>query len=204
MGNKLLYHLEDSISLGCQHIARIEEEYRNRPNNGLGALLDKWYRILKEWEDQVKRDLPNNSRRLAFSTAKTTDSTYEVGKNVDVQNLIKSIRTRINILEDYRDKIQQPSLVLSGDQSRAYFNATDNSTNIIADKISIVVSRLEAEFEQKYHGTDKRELVELIGDLKNEKNDNKRKRKILGTLLTRGAEIAQVGSLVAQLLGMLS
>lgn len=203
MDNKLLYHLEDSISLGYQHIDKIEEEYRNPPDNGLTALLDKWYRIIKEWEDQVKRDLPNNSRKLAFSTAKTTDPIYEAGKSADVQNLIKSIRARIKVLEDYRDKIQQPSFVLSGPQSRAYIHATDNSTNIIVDKISTVVNQLQTEFEQNYHGLDKGELIKIIEDLKDEKVDNKRKKEILGTILTRGAELAQVGSLVAQLLSIL-
>lgn len=203
MDNKLLYHLEDSISLGYQQIAKIEEEYRNPPDNGLTALLDKWYRIIKEWEDQVKRDLPNDSRRLAFSTAKTTDPTYEVGKNADVQNLIKSIRARIKILEDYRDKMQQPSFVFSGPQSRAYFNATDNSTNIITNRMLSVVNQLEAEFEQNYHGVDKRNLIKIIEDLKDEKVDNKRKREMIGTILTRGAELEQVGSLAAQLLSML-
>lgn len=203
MDNKLLYHLEDSISLGYQHIAKIEEEYRNPPNNGLTALLGKWYRIIKEWEDQVKRGLPNDSRKLSFSTAKTIDPTFEVGKSADIQNLIKSIRARIKVLEDYRDKMQQPSFVLSGPQSRAYIHATDNSTNIIADNFMAVTNQLEAEFEQNYHGADKEQLLKLIGTLKDKEVDHKRKREILGNILTRGAELAQIGSLVAQLLGML-
>mgnify|MGYP001578860739 CR=1 FL=1 len=96
----LKYHLEDSISLGYQFIEKIEEEYRNPPNGGLSVLLDKWYRIIKEWEEQVKRGLSNNSRRMAFSQAKSNDISYESGKSVDVQNLIKSIRAKIQILEE--------------------------------------------------------------------------------------------------------
>lgn len=65
-----------------------------------------------------------------------------------------------------------------------------------------VYTGVEAEFEQNYHDTDKKELVKLIGDLKDEKSDSK-KRKILGVILTRGAELAQIGSLTAQLLTLL-
>ncbi len=200
----LKYHLEDSISLGYQFIEKIEEEYRNPPNGGLSVLLDKWYRIIKEWEEQVKRGLSNNSRRMAFSQAKSNDISYESGKSVDVQNLIKSIRAKIQILEEYRkEELQPASFVLSGLQSRAYIHSSDNSTNIIADQFSLVVNQLEAEFEQNYAGTDKKELLKLIGELKTKQGDSKRSKEILGTLLTRGAELAQVGSFITQILSML-
>lgn len=200
----LKYHLEDSILLGYQHIAKIEEEYRNPPDNGLIALLDKWYRIIKEWEEQVKRGLPNTSRGMAFSQAKSSDISYESGKSVDVQNLIKNIRAKIQVLEEYRkEELQPASFILSGHQSRAYINSSDSSTNVIADQFSLVVNQLEAEFEKNYKGTDKKELLELTDELKTKQGDSKRAKEIIGTLLTRGAELAQIGSLIAQILSTL-
>lgn len=92
---KLFYELEDYISLGYQWIEKIEEEYRNSPGNGVSAILDKYYRLVGEWGNQVKQGLPNTYRRSKFSLAKSTDPTYQTGKSADIQNLIKSIRAKI-------------------------------------------------------------------------------------------------------------
>ncbi len=199
---KLFYELEDLISLGYQWIEKIEEEYRNPPDNGISAILSKYYRLVSEWEEQVKQKLPNNSRRLQFSLARSTDPTYEANKNADIQNLVKSIRARIVVLEDYRRELQTPSVNL-GPQARLNINSTDNSTNVIADQLSVAVNQLEAEFEQNYQGTDREELLGLIKELKGNQSGGKRAREILGTILTRGAELAQIGSLAAQILAML-
>lgn len=200
--NKLRYELEDNIHLGYQWIEKIEEEYRNPPaNNPVVSILEKYYRLVGEWEEQVKRSLPNNYMRSKFVLAKSKDPTYEAGKSSDIQNLTKSIRAKIEILEEFKKELQQPFINL-GAQARLNYNSIDNSTNVITDQFSLTVNRLETEIEQNYQGEDKEALLGLVKELKSKEHDSKGAREIIGTLVTRGAELAQIGSFAAQLLAM--
>lgn len=200
----LKHNLEDYIDLGYQWIEKIEEEYKNPPNGGVGDVLSKYYRLVGEWEEQVKRILPNAARKRAFALAKSSDPTYESGKSVGLQNLIKNIRAKIAVLEEYRkEEASRLSFDLSGPQSRVNINSPDSSVNVITGEFISVVNQLELEFEQNYQEEDKKELLKLLDELKGKQIENKRAGEILGILLTRGAEIAQIGSLVAQLLSML-
>lgn len=202
--NRLKYDLEDGISLGYQWIEKIEEEYKNPPNGGLVVVLDKYYRLVANWEEQVKRTLPNDSRRRAFSLAKNTDPMYESGKSIDIQNLIKNVRAKISVLENYtKEEFSQTPFVLSGQQNRAYINSEDNSVNVITGNFVGIVKELEVEFQKNYQGKDKAKLLELVKTLEGKDEDAKGARKILGKLLTRGAEISQVTSLIIQLLQFL-
>src|SRR3989344_779551 len=108
MDNKLLYKLEDFISLGYQWIEKIEEEYRNSPREEVQAILSRYYRLVGEWENQVKQGLPNTSRRNEFSTEKSTDPTYVSGKNTAIQNLVKDIKAKIGVLKEYKRELQTP------------------------------------------------------------------------------------------------
>jgi hypothetical protein len=198
---KLLNELEDHISFGYQWIEKIEEEYQNRSeSNPISSILNKYYHIVNEWQEQVKQTLPNAYKRTKFANARNNDPVYESGKNADIQNLIKSIRAKINTLEEFRQELQQPFINL-GPQARLNYHSTDNSTNIIGDQYLVTVNQLETEFENNYHGVDKDELLGLIKELRETKSNSKRTREILGMLLTRGAELAQIASLVIQLLG---
>lgn len=199
---QLSYKLEDYISRGYEWIEKIEEEYHNSSSEELGSILDKFYRIITEWENQVKDGLPNTARKLKFSTAKSTDPTYESGKNRDIQNLVKSIRARIGVLESYQRELKQPYINI-GTQARVNINSIDRSTNIIADQYSQTVNQLEAEFEQNYQGVDKKEILNLIKELK-DKPERKRGTEIIGQILSKGADLAQVASLAAQLLSIIA
>lgn len=201
MDSNLVYKLEDFISLGYQWIEKIEEEYRDNPHN-VSAILDHYYRLVGEWESQVKQGLPNISRAARFSAAKSSDPIFQVGKDRSIQNLVKSIRAKIDVLEDYRKELHQ-SIVSLGPQSRINVGSIDNSTNIIGDQFSIAINELEAEFKQSYEGSDKGELLAMIKELKGKRLEASKVRRILGTLLARGAEIAQIASLVTQILTIL-
>lgn len=199
--SKLKYHLEDSISLGYDFIDKLEHEYQESPREKNSELLTKFYRLQQDWVNQVKAGLPNMARQKAFELAKSSDPTYETNKNPQVQNLVKDFRAKIIKLEEFlQDEKQGISLNVSGAQSRAYVNSTDNSTNIITDQFQSLVGQVELEFKHKYNGSDKKELLKLINQLKKEDNNPNKAREILGTLLSRGAELAQIGSLIAQLL----
>lgn len=204
MDNKLLYELEDFISLGYQWIEKIEEEYQNTPREKTSEILSKFYRLVGEWQEQVKSGLPNESRKREFSMAKSNNPTYQANKSVDIQNLVKSIEAKIAVLKEYKSELRTPSFSVSslGAHSRVNINSTDNSTNVIADQFVLTVNQLEAEFENNYIGPDKKELLSLISELKESKDSKGRTREILGRLLTRGAELAQIGSLIAQLLSV--
>jgi hypothetical protein len=202
MSTDQIYKLEDFIDLGYQWIEKIEEEYSNTPRENTSSLLGKYYRLVKEWEDQVKSSLPNASRGRKFSAAKSTDPTYQANKSVDVQNLVKSIRAKIEVLEEYRRELNQPSINL-GPQARFNYQSTDNSTNVIGDQYTTIVNQIETEIEKNYTNGDKEELLELVSELKKSQKDGGKTREILGTLLTRGSEVAQIASLVAQILMML-
>lgn len=200
--NDLIYKLEDFISLGYQFMEKIEEEYRSTPHEQTSLVLDKYYRIINEWEEEVKRELPNTSRKSEFSTAKSNDPTYQVSKSPEIQNLIKSIRAKVDVLKDYKKELQQPMIVQTGDQARNYFGSTDNSVNIISSQFTNIVNKLEKELEQHYAKEDKEELIRLIGELKKNESNGNKVREILGSILTRCAEIAQIASPVIQLLSM--
>ncbi len=198
MNNKLINHLEECIDLGFQWIEKIELESKNPPE-GLAAFLNHYYRLVGEWEDQVKRGLPNNAPKREFSLAKSPDSNIDHLSSVpsDVQRLINSIKARINVLKDYKNELHSRSFIL-GPQARLNINSTDASTNIISDEISII-NKLELEFEQNYKGTDKKALISLIQELK-QNPEPKRRSKIVSKLLARGAQVAQIVSLIAQLI----
>lgn len=205
MDNNLINKIEDGISLGYQWIEKIEEEYRITPRERTSEVLSKYYRLVTEWQEQVKRDLPNEYRRREFANAKSKDSTVQSGKSVDIQNLVKGIEVKIIVLKEYKAELRPPSINLSvlGLQSRVNINSTDNSTNVIADQFSMSVNQIESEIEQNYKGADKEELLSLVSELKNKQNDPYRARQIIGTILTRGSELAQIASLVVQVLTML-
>jgi len=202
MDNNSLYNLEDFISLGYQWIEKIEEEYANNPREKTSEILSKYYRLVGEWQEQVKKGLPNDSRRREFSMTKSSDPTYQAGKSVDVQNLVKDIKAKIGVLKEYKKELQTPSISF-GAQSRVNINSTDNSTNVIADQFSMIVNQLESEVENNFTGEDKGELLSLVKELKNKQDDTSRARQIIGILLTRGSELAQIASLSVQLLTML-
>jgi hypothetical protein len=92
---------------------------------------------------------------------------------------------------------------ISADGGRSYSTHGNNSPiiqNIV--KIQNLVSQLESEVEQNYNASDKKEVETIIQELKIsaiEGNENKFKR-LGGILLTRGAEFAQIASLIVQLL----
>jgi hypothetical protein len=71
-------------------------------------------------------------------------------------------------------------------------------------KIENLISQLEAEIEQNYNASDKEEVKTIVKELRisaTEGNESKFKQ-LGGVLLTRGAEIAQIASLIIQLLAM--
>lgn len=79
-----------------------------------------------------------------------------------------------------------------------------NNSPIILNlgKIENLISQLETEVEQNYNASDKEEVKTIVKELKisaNEGNESKFKQ-LGGVLLTRGAEIAQITSLIIQLL----
>lgn len=205
MNDDLIYKLEDNISLGYQWIEKIEEEYRTTPRERTSEILDKYYRLVNEWQELVKRDLPNEYRRREFGMAKSKDPTYQSGKSVDIQNLVKSIEAKINVLKEFKTELKTPSINVGslGAQSRLNINSTDNSTNVIADEFTMTVNQLELEIEQNYYGDDKEELLSLTRELKKKQEDPGRAKQIIGNLLTRGSELAQIASLAIQILSML-
>jgi hypothetical protein len=79
-----------------------------------------------------------------------------------------------------------------------------NNSPIIANaaKIDNLISQLEDEIENSYNKEDKEEVKTIVKELKSqaEAGNERGFKQLAGVLLTRGAEIAQMSSLVIQLL----
>jgi len=96
---------------------------------------------------------------------------------------------------------------ISADGGSSHSTHGNNSPIILnRGKIENLISQLETEVEQNYDASDKEEVMAIVKELKisaNEGNESKFKQ-LGGVLLTRGAEIAQIASLVIQLLAFSS
>src|SRR3989344_442887 len=94
---------------------------------------------------------------------------------------------------------------ISADGGSSHSTHGNNSPIILnLGKIKGLISQLETEIEQNYKASDKEEVKTIVKELKisaDEGNESKFK-KLGGVLLTRGAEIAQIASLVIQLLAL--
>lgn len=204
MNKNTIDHIEESIHLGYEWIGKIETEFPNYPN-GVSAFLDHYYRLIKEWETQVSNGLSNAARKAEFMNAKSSSAAIDQLSTTpsDIQKLTNDIKEKIKVLSDYKKELQ-PSFINLGAQARLNINSIDKSTNIISDNFINIVNNLEQEFEMSYAGTDKEEVLALIEELKERQTSREKKNKILGTLLTKGSEVAQVASLVLQLLQMVN
>lgn len=98
---------------------------------------------------------------------------------------------------------------ITADDGGGVINTTYGSYSPITiniKKISNLIDSLELEFEENYKDPDKEEIRMLFKDLKSEalQGNEQKFKQILGALLTRGAEIAQVTSLIVQILALSS
>lgn len=88
------------------------------------------------------------------------------------------------------------------------FSTQGNNSPIVLNlgKINSLISQLEKEIEQNYNAPDKIEMEALVKELKISAvaNNESRFKQLAGVLLTRGAEIAQIASLIIQLLTLSS
>jgi hypothetical protein len=98
------------------------------------------------------------------------------------------------------------NISFTGNNNRFNKDSLDQSTNIskIQKKIDEHLESLRKEINQlKISAVDKQDLVELLEALEDQINSGKPKlgvvKTIIGTLSTRGAEIASIGALILQL-----
>lgn len=88
-----------------------------------------------------------------------------------------------------------------GDQSRINIASTDNSSNVIEK--TTLLEKLEHEIT-KHSKEDNREtmlsLVKEIRKLGNTSKEKEKARSHLAEILSRAANVAQIGSLVAQIM----
>lgn len=123
-----------------------------------------------------------------------------------VSNIIVTIDARLDSLKEQiaRLELQQRNYLMQismGDQSRINLGSVDNSSNTI-DR-STTINELQETVDRDYHGADKNEVLTLVEELKklqNSDSDKHRGREILGTIITKTAEIATIASLAFQLM----
>lgn len=96
---------------------------------------------------------------------------------------------------------------ISADVGSSHSTHGNNSPIILnLGEIENLISQLETEVEQNYNASDKEEVKTIVKELKLsaiEGNESKFKQ-LGGVLLTRGAEVAQIASLIIQLLALSS
>lgn len=146
-------------------------------------------RKIAEWRryDFSSLDNEDNSPKLMFGEAGKPGQPGDGGTiyiNGQVVNITDSAR-------------------ISADGGSSHSTHGNNSPIILnLGKIENLISQLETEVEQNYNASDKEEVKMIVKELKIsaiEGNESKFKQ-LGGVLLTRGAKIAQIASLIIQLL----
>lgn len=155
-------------------------------NQFLGRKVAEWRRY-----DFSSLDNEGNSPKLTFGEAGRPGQPGGGGTiyiNGQVVNITDSAR-------------------ISADSGSNHSTHGNNSPIILnLGKIENLISQLETEVEQNYNASDKEEVKTIVKELKlsaTEGNESKFK-KLGGVILTRGAEVAQIASLIIQLLALSS
>jgi hypothetical protein len=96
---------------------------------------------------------------------------------------------------------------ISADGGQTNSTHGNNSPIILnADKINSLISQLENEVEHSYKKEDKEEVKTIVKELKAQADAGNEQgfQQLAGVLLTRGAEVAQISSVLIQLLMLAS
>ncbi|KKR51023.1 MAG: hypothetical protein UT84_C0003G0018 [Candidatus Curtissbacteria bacterium GW2011_GWA1_40_16] len=155
-------------------------------NQFLGRKIAEWRRY-----DFSSLDNEDNSPKLAFGEAGGPGQ-LGGGGSIFINGQV------VNITDSAR---------ISADGGSSHTTYGNNSPIILnLGKIEGIISQLETEIEQNYKASDKEEIKTIVNELKisAKEGNESRFKKLGGVLLTRGAEIAQIASLVIQLLALSS
>jgi len=155
-------------------------------NQFLGRKVREWKRY-----DFSSLDDENNSPKLTFGEAGRPGMPGG-GGTIFITGQV------VNITDSARINAE------SGSSHTTYGNNSPIILNL--GKIEGIIAQLETEIEQDYKASDKEEIKTIVKELKisAKEGNESRFKKLGGVLLTRGAEIAQIASLVIQLLALSS
>lgn len=171
-----------SKTVGLSDFRELRKKAALEINQFLGLKIAEWRRY-----DFSSLDQQHNSPKLMFGEAGKAGFPGS-GGTIHINGQFVSIGDSSKISAD------------GGSINSTYGN--DSSVFINLGNVENLISQLETEVEQHYQALDKEEVKAIISDLKLSVSDgNETKFKQLGgMLLTKGAEVAQIASLVIQLL----